>query len=169
MRPAIRKLVLSCLAGLVMVLCNQARAMQHAFLVQNSGWMEPFYVDPSSQFKPLASAVIRLVAAPDDQVFISAFNQTSGDNKSPVMLAQGTGPGDPDKVLGKVTIAVKSKSGALADTDFQEAVAQVIKEQFRAKSGIIWIFTNNKNSPNNDAQTALRNKDFYSLLHLGTR
>ena len=166
MRPAIRNLALSCLAGLVMVLCNQAHAMQHAFLVQNSGWMEPFYVDPSSQFKSLASAVIRLVAAPDAQVFISAFNQTSGDNKSPVLLAQGAGAGDPDKVLGKLTIAVKSKSGALADTDFQEAVAQVIKEQFRAKPGIIWIFTNNKNSPNNDAQTALRNKDFYRLLHL---
>lgn len=168
MRPTIgiRRLTLSCLAGLVLLLCNQARAMQHAFLVQNSGWMEPFYVDPASQFKPLASAVIRLVAASDDQVFISAFNQTSGDNKSPVLLAQGTGAGDPDKVLGKLAIAVKSKSGALADTDFQEAVGKVITEQFQAKPGIVWIFTNNKNSPNNDAQTALRNKDFYRLLHL---
>lgn len=162
------RLMLSCFAALVLVLvlCNPARAMQHAFLVQNSGWMEPFYVDPASQFKPLASAVIRLVATPDDQVFISAFNQTSGDNKSPVMLSRGAGPGDPDKVLGKLAIAVKSKSGALADTDFQEAVSQVIKEQFLAKPGVIWIFTNNKNSPNNDAQTALRNKDFYNLLHL---
>ena len=164
MRPTLRQLTLSCLAWLV--LCNPANAVQHAFLVQNSGWMEPFYTDSASQFKPLASAVIRLVAAPDDQVFISAFNQTAGDNKSPVVLAQGTGAGDPDRVLRGLGIAVKNKSGALADTDFQEAVSQVIKGQFQAKPGIVWIFTNNKNSPNNDAQTALRNKDFYRLLHL---
>lgn len=168
MRPAIRRLMLMSFFGwLVLGLCHRASAMQHAFLVQNSGWMEPFYVDSTSQFKPLASAVIRLVAAPNDQVFISAFNQTSGDNKSPIVLAQGTGAGDPDKVLNGLTIAVKNKSsGALADTDFQEAVSHVIKDQFRASPGIIWIFTNNKNSPNNDAQTALRNKDFYRLLHL---
>ena len=131
MRPTIGRVTLSCLAGLALALCNHVHAMQHAFLVQNSGWMEPFYIDPASQFKPLASAVIRLVAAPEDQVFISAFNQTSGDNKSPVLLSQGTGSGDPDKVLGKLAIAVKSKSGALADTDFQEAVAKVITDQFR--------------------------------------
>lgn len=166
MRRSFFKLAFTFFVALVASLGNHAHAMQHAFLVQNSGWMEPFYVDPASQFKPLASAVIRLVAAPDDQVFISAFNQTSGENKSPVLLAQSTGPGDPDKVLAKLSVAVKNKSGALADTDFQEAVTQVIKAQFQAKSGIVWIFTNNKNSPNNDAQTALRNKDFYRLLHL---
>lgn len=166
MRSTVRRLVLACLTGLALMVCGRAWAMQHAFLVQNSGWMEPFYVDPASQFKPLASAVIRLVATSEDQIFIFAFNQTSGDNKSPVLLAQGTGSGDPDKVLAKLAIAVKSKSGALADTDFQEAVGKVITDQFQAKTGIVWIFTNNKNSPNNDAQTALRNKDFYRLLHL---
>ena len=166
MNPGIRRATLPFLAGLALVLGHSASAMQHAFLVQNSGWMEPFYVDPASQFKPLAGAVIRLVAAADDKVFISAFNQTSGDNKSPVLLAQTTGAGDPDKVLARLTVAVKNKAGALADTDFQEAVAHVIKEQFQAKPGIVWIFTNNRNSPNNDAQTALRNKDFYRLLHL---
>ena len=30
---------------------------------------------------------------------------------------------------------------------------------------MLWIFTNNKNSPNNDAQTRERNRDFYNLLH----
>lgn len=140
--------------------------MQHAFLIQNSGWMEPFYVDPASQFKPLASAVIRQVAAAGEPVFLSAFNQTAGDNKSPVLLSQGSGAGDPDRHLKPLGVAVKNKAGALADTDFQEAVFHVIKEQFQAKPGIVWIFTNNKNSPNNDPQTALRNKDFYRLLHL---
>ena len=167
MRRLLWKFVLLSLAGFALILTNQAHAMQQAFLVQNSGWMEPFYVDPESQFKPLVRAVIRLVAAPDDRVFILAFNQTAGDNKSPVLLWQGVGPGDPKTLLSQLSVAVKNKkSGALADTDFQEAIVSVIKQQFQSKPGIIWIFTNNKNSPNNDAQTALRNKEFYRLLHL---
>ena len=31
--------------------------------------------------------------------------------------------------------------------------------------GIIWIFTNNKNSPGNSPETAKRNREFYQLLH----
>ena len=57
-------------------------------------------------------------------------------------------------------------SSALADTDFQEAIGSVIRTTFQAKPGIIWIFTNNKNSPGNDPATAARNLDFYRMLHL---
>ena len=39
------------------VSCTSYDNIQQAFLVQNSGWMEPFYTDPNSQFKPLISAV----------------------------------------------------------------------------------------------------------------
>jgi hypothetical protein len=143
-----------------------AAPMQQAFLVQNSGWMEPFYTDPASQLKPLVSAVISAVATPEDPVFISAFNQSTPDNLSPALVQQGVGPGRPVEALAKLGVARKNKAGALADTDFQEAVTRTIEAQFKAKPGIIWIFTNNKNSPNNDAQTALRNKDFYELLHV---
>lgn len=144
-----------------------AHAMRHAFMVQNSGWMEPFYTDPTSQFKQLTSAVIRQAAAPGDDVFLLAFNQSSGDNKSPVLLAEGKGAGNPDAVLGALRVAVKNtRSGALADTDFKEAVTSVFSEQLKSQPGIVWLFTNNKNSPGNDPQTALRNKEFYELLHL---
>lgn len=143
-----------------------AAPVQHAFLVQNSGWMEPFYADPNSQFKPLVAAVIRSVVRAEDPVFISAFNQGTPDNPSPVLLAQGKGPGQPEQALARLGLAMKNKRGALADTDFQEAVTETIKGPFKTQPGIVWIFTNNKNSPNNDSQTALRNKDFYRLLHL---
>ena len=54
---------------------------------------------------------------------------------------------------------------AYADTDFTEAVVSTITEPFAKQSGIIWIFTNNKNNPNNDAETIARNKEFYTLIH----
>lgn len=143
-----------------------AAPMQQAFLVQNSGWMEPFYTDPASPLKPLVAAVIKSVVQPQDNLYVSAFNQSTGDNRSPLLLARGAGNLDPNAALSRLAVALKNKRGALADTDFREAIEAVIKSQFNAKPGIIWIFTNNKNSPNNDPQTAERNRDFYRLLHL---
>ena len=32
--------------------------MPSVYLVQNSGWMEPFFADPNSQFKPLLRSLI---------------------------------------------------------------------------------------------------------------
>ncbi len=156
----------------LVVLCSfigtasAASSVQQAFLVQNSGWMDPFYNDPSSPFKALVSAVIQHAAAHEDKIFVSAFNQSSGDNKSPVLLHEGTTSVAPERYLSPVGIARKNASGALADTDFQEAIGHVIRSQFQAKPGIIWIFTNNKNSPNNDLQTTQRNREFYRLVHL---
>lgn len=143
-----------------------AAGMQQAFLVQNSGWMEPFYTDPSSPFKALVAAVVRSVAQPDDNVWVAAFNQATPDNPSPNLLIRGAGGIDPAPVLAGLRVATKNRRGALADTDFQEAIAAVIAKHFNARPGIIWIFTNNRNSPNNDAQTAARNREFYRLLHL---
>ncbi len=142
-----------------------AAPMQQAFLVQNSGWMEPFYVDPASTFKPLIGAVVRAVASPDDAVVIAAFNQSTPGNPSPSLLYQGAGVGDPVQALTGLGVATKNKSRALADTDFEEAVADA-KRRFNGAPGIVWIFTNNKNSPNNDPQTLRRNEDFYRVLHL---
>ena len=142
-----------------------AAPMQQAFLVQNSGWMEPFYADPGSKFKPLIGAVVRAVSSAEDTVTISAFNQSTPENQSPALLYRGEGAGNPEQALASLGVATKNKSRALADTDFEEAVADA-KRQFKSQPGIIWIFTNNKNSPNNDPQTLLRNEDFYRVLHL---
>ena len=153
-------------ASVVLLLCAApAKAVQHAFLVQNSGWMEPFYADPASQFKPLVAAVASAAAKPGDQVHVLAFSQTSGANVSPRLLGTSTGP---QAVAGALqSLALARKAGnVLADTDFREAVTKVIGETFQSRPGIIWIFTNNKNSPGNDPATAARNRDFYQLLHL---
>ena len=145
-----------------------AQSVQHAFLVQNSGWMEPFYADSKSQRKPLVAAVAQAVAGPQDQVATLAFNQSSGKNVSPRLLSQTQGAGNVANDLAALQVARKGDGGAgaaLADTDFKEAVIGTITGPFKQAPGVLWIFTNNKNSPNNDAQTRERNRDFYNLLH----
>ena len=145
-----------------------ASAVQQAILVQNSGWMEPFYTDPHSQFKPLVAAVAHAAATPGEKMSLLAFSQTSGTNMSPRALgAIGTTGTAPPPALATLDLARKNGPGsALADTDFQEAIGSVIRTTFQARPGIIWIFTNNKNSPGNDPATAARNLDFYRMLHL---
>jgi hypothetical protein len=144
---------------------TEAKPMQQAFLVQNSGWMEPFYADPGSQFKPLVSAVATTVSLPGDHLTVAAFNQGGQGNVSPKLLYDGDDPAQVARAIEPLQLARKA-SGALADTDFREAILATITGPFRARPGILWIFTNNRNSPGNDPDTAKRNLEFYQLVHL---
>jgi hypothetical protein len=159
-------LAFACLASVGVTAWQASRAaVQQAFLVQNSGWMEPFYSDPASEFKALVAAVVDAAADPEDPIFVSAFNQSVPGAPSPRVVYQGhAGPGAHASV-NMIEVATKPGSRSLADTDFQEAIQQTIVTEFGARSGIVWIFTNNKNSPNNDPDTARRNRDFYEVLH----
>ncbi|WP_300759884.1 hypothetical protein [Janthinobacterium sp.] len=154
------------MAAFALALPLHAAGIQQAFLVQNSGWMEPFYTDPQSQLKALVGAVAQAASTPDDPLFLLAFSQSNGGNVSPLLLGQGRGASAIAGQLAPLGLAHKGSGNTLADTDFQEAVTKTITGPFRSASGIVWIFTNNKNSPNNDSQTAERNRDFYRLLHL---
>ena len=145
MKKILISVVLSSVASL-------SHATQQAFLIQNSGWMEPFYQDQNSQFKPLINGVIQTVAKPDDKIVVSVFNQSNALAKSPKIIYQGAGAKPMLADLQAQQIAYKNDK-AYADTDFTEAVVSTITEPFAKQSGIIWIFTNNKNSPNNDAET----------------
>lgn len=161
-----RGVLCATLSSVALLSCAMpAQAVQQAFLVQNSGWMEPFYADPASQFKPLVAAVANAATRPGDRVHLLAFSQTSGANVSPRLLGTSTGSGAVAGSLQSLTLARKA-GNVLADTDFREAVTKVISETFQSRPGIVWIFTNNKNSPGNDHATAARNRDFYKLLHL---
>lgn len=153
------------LISLLSLSASLSYAGQHAFLVQNSGWMEPFYQDQNSQLKPLVHAVVQTVTQPNDTVAVSMFNQSNTVAQSPVVIYQGAGKQNISQQLSQQGIAKKSEH-AYADTDFKEAVLATITGPFAKKSGIIWIFTNNKNSPNNNEETAERNKEFYELVHL---
>jgi len=149
-----------------------ALAVPHVILVQNSGWMEPFYSDPKSPFKPLVAALAGSVVQPGDALVLAAFNQALPGAPSPRALlsfrAEATGVQERVLVaLKSLEVARKPGSDALADTDLGEAVRAAATQALNGKPGIVWLVTNNRNSPNNDQSTAERNRDFYGLIHGG--
>ena len=83
-------------------------AGQHAFLVQNSGWMEPFYQDQNSQLKPLVNAVVQTVTQPSDTIAVAMFNQSNAVSKSPTVIYQGAGKQNVSQQLSQQSIAKKS-------------------------------------------------------------
>jgi hypothetical protein len=147
-----------------------AQAASHVFLVQNSGWMEPFYTDPASPYKALVTEVVQAAMAPGDALVLAAFNQGLPGAPSPrALLAQ---QGKPDRarlrgVLDPLEVGRKPGGKAMADTDLGEAVGSAIDGALGGKPGLVWLFTNNRNSPNNDQATARRNREFYQLIHEG--
>ncbi|HEY0061808.1 MAG TPA: hypothetical protein VGC21_06790 [Telluria sp.] len=152
--------------------CIPALAVSHVFLVQNSGWMEPFYTDPASQYKPLVAALVNAVAQPGDPMVVAAFNQSLPGLASPRALLsvsyQSTVTGKQVRdALAELEMARKPGSKAFADTDLSEAVNLAVDTALGDKPGLVWLFTNNRNSPNNDQETARRNSEFYALIHQG--
>jgi hypothetical protein len=152
-----------------------ALATSHVFLVQNSGWMEPFYSDPASPYKALVTEVVSAVTRPGDALVLAAFNQALPGAPSPRALAafqlddksQQSAHARIAAALAPLAVAHKPGSAALADTDLGEAVNAAIVTALAGKPGLVWLFTNNKNSPNNDQATARRNREFYQLIHHG--
>jgi hypothetical protein len=152
--------------------CLPAWAIPQVFLVQNSGWMEPFYSDPQSPFKPLVAALVGAVAAPGDPVVLAAFNQALPGAPSPrALLSVKADPKTLGQLvhdaLARLDTARKPGSAVLADTDLGEAVGAAITTALAGKPGVVWLVTNNRNSPNNDQATARRNREFYQLIHEG--
>jgi len=153
-------------------MCAPALAVSHVFLVQNSGWMEPFYNDPASQFKPLVTELVSAVAQPGDLMVLAAFNQGLAGAPSPKALLSlkfepKSGREQVKGALANLDLARKPGSNAFADTDLSEAVSAAIDTALAGKPGLVWLLTNNRNSPNNDQETARRNREFYELIHGG--
>jgi hypothetical protein len=145
--------------------CAPALAVSHVFLVQNSGWMEPFYTDPASRYKPLVTALVTAVAQPGDPMVLASFNQSLPGLASPkALLSVSYEPSATHKqvadALAALEVARKPGSAAFADTDLNEAVSMAVDRALGAKPGLVWLFTNNRNSPNNDQETARRNREF---------
>lgn len=155
------------------VACAPALAVSHVFLVQNSGWMEPFYTDPASRYKPLVTELVMAVARPGDRMILASFNQGVAGAPSPKALLglKFEGKDARAKIAGALAgleVARKPGSAVMADTDLNEAVGSAIGQALGGKPGLVWLFTNNRNSPNNDQETARRNREFYQLIHSGS-
>ncbi|MBB3117957.1 hypothetical protein [Pseudoduganella violacea] len=165
-----KRLLMSAAAALL--LPGAALAVPQVFLVQNSGWMEPFFSDPSSQYKALVTEVMLAATEQGDAVVLASFNQSQPGAPSPKALLSERADGAQLRqhvaaALSPLGVAKKPGSGALADTDLGEAVSAAIGTALENKPGLVWLFTNNKNSPNNDQATAARNREFYELIHHG--
>lgn len=166
MRSFVLKLALSVIIMLLPVSGAVAADSKvlNVFLIQNSGWMEPFYVDSGSKFKPLVKTVIEKVVRNGEEIVIASFNQSVGDNHSPLLSYRGNDPGAIVKSLQVISLAKKPGGNAYADTDFKEAVINAISQYSPGRPCILWIFTNNKNSPQNSPETAAKNREFYRWL-----
>ena len=149
-----------------------APAGPQVFLVQNSGWMAPFYSDPASQYKPLIAALLLAATAPGEPFVLASFNQALPQAPSPKALLSARAGGDTGAAvaaaLAGLQPARKPGSTALADTDLGEALGAAIDTALGGKAGLVWLFTNNRNSPNNDQATARRNREFYERIHQGS-
>jgi hypothetical protein len=165
------------LAAGLLGISTPAFAIPHVVLVQNSGWMEPFYSDPKSAFKPLVTELVVNVVQPGDALVLAAFNQSLPGAPSPRgLLSEQV---DAKTVHAHVQAALQdlqtakkpgaSRTGgaALADTDLGEAVNAALNQVLGGKPGLVWLVTNNRNSPNNDQATSARNREFYELIHRG--
>ena len=104
------KKVILTIIFILAILCSQkVEAVQQAFLVQNSGWMEPFYTDARSEFKPLIVAMIEAVADPGKPVTVLTFNQTTPQNQSPTVIYSGTIGTSLRQAVGNIKLARKRR------------------------------------------------------------
>lgn len=168
MKTVARPLAAAILAGAALPV---HAAVPHVILVQNSGWMEPFYSDPASPFKPLVAALAGSVVQPGEALVLASFNQAREGAPSPRALLSFKAGDEPVRARVAQAIATldtaKKPGGALADTDLGEALRAATGQVLAGRPGIVWLVTNNRNSPNNDQSTATRNREFYALIHGG--
>jgi len=143
-----------------------ATEIQQIFLVQNSGWMLPFYDDPSSGFKSLVEELsFRLYTYGAREQVIASFNQSYGDNDSPKLHYKGSEQGLIRQAISGISPALKPGTRVYTDTDFKEAVVGAVKRFSPGKACVFWIITNNKNSPDNSLETVKRNREFYDFVN----
>lgn len=135
------------------------------FLVQNSGWMLPFYDDPGSKLAEVVTELsTRVRQYGGNQQILASFNQSWGENRSPKLHYQGDNQAKFNEAVRSIEPARKPGRATYADTDFKEAIVGAITNYSPGRSCLIWIVTNNRNSPDNNQETAERNRDFYRFL-----
>jgi hypothetical protein len=139
--------------------------VKQIYLIQNSGWMLPFYEDPSSQLKELGIELTsRISKYGADQQVVASFNQCFLDNQSPKLFYRGSDQKKVNEAIRSIVPVKKPGRSAYADTDYKEAIVGAINQFSAGQSCILWIITNNKNSPDNSQETIEKNREFYGFL-----
>lgn len=156
-------LLLVCAGGLATTAFAESTVPQ-VLLVQNSGWMLPFYDDPNSRFKDIVGELSDRLSKYGQEQIVASFNQSVGDNKSPLLHYKGSDSAKIREAIKSIQVAKKPGKQTYADTDFKEAIVGAVTQFSPGKSCLLWIVTNNKNSPNNSAETIEKNKEFYNFI-----
>jgi len=159
-----------CAAGLLWLLLSPPGSAQPAlrqvYLVQNSGWMEPFFVDPQSAFRPLVESLVQATASAGEEVILASFNQDGQlpDRPSPFVVYQG--PYEPAAVTEAVAAIdlPRRPDGRFTDGDLFGALTGAITGLLESQPGIIWMVTNNKNAPDNDPNVQDNTRRFSNAL-----
>lgn len=144
----------------------RAAAVRQVYLLQNSGWMEPYYLDPRSQFMDLARILIEATQLVGVDITVATFNQDGQvpGERSPRVLYEGAySPEAVARQLARVTLP-RRPNGRYADADFLGALQGTIADLLHQGEGIIWMLSNNKNSPNNSQDVDGNTRGFYDLL-----
>ncbi|MCQ8279428.1 hypothetical protein NFI95_13360 [Acetobacteraceae bacterium KSS8] len=140
-------------------------AVASVYLVQDSGWMEPFYTDPASSFRPLVKALIAASDAGGETV-VASFDQDGQvpGRRSPNVVYRGAD--DPAAIARAVDSIepARQRDGHLADADFDGALVGGVQTILDGQPGIVWMITNNRNSPGNSQRVTENTRDFATRL-----
>lgn len=133
-------------------------------LVQNSGWMEPFYTDPTSRFRELLVRFADAAAQNSDGLVVASFNQEGqlSGRANPHVIGKVIS-GQAHQAIAKLDLP-RRVNGQYADSDFLGTLKATIVNVLSGKPGVVWIVTNNKNSPGNDQNVAGNTSRFYEVL-----
>ncbi|SJZ54994.1 hypothetical protein SAMN05428963_101252 [Consotaella salsifontis] len=145
----------------------QAQAqIREVYLVQNSGWMEPFYTDSRSQFRGLIESLVEVTRLNRVPISIATFNQNGqipGVASPNVVYSGEYSAADVSQAVRSISLP-RRPNGKYADADFFGALNNTLKEVLQGEEGVIWMITNNKNSPDNDQDVLKNTQGFYDLL-----
>jgi hypothetical protein len=141
------------------------RAVPSLYLIQNSGWMEPFFTDPSSPFRPFLGSLVE-ASHSDGEIILASFNQDGQlpGRPSPELLYRGSY--DATRIresIGRLDLPVRPNRH-FTDADFSGALTHGINDSLDGRSGIVWLVTNNKNSPNNSQEVTRNTRAFAEIL-----
>lgn len=136
------------------------------YLIQSSGWMEPFFTDSNSRFRPMLQTFIKATRIDDGDILIASFNQNGQltDRSSPHELYQGPfAQEEVESAIERLDLP-RRRDGRYTDNDLYGALVGTITNLLQMRSGLIWMITNNKSSPDNSPDVAENTGKFNAAL-----
>ncbi len=164
MRERLGAVAALALAAFLLAAATARAEVPSLYLVQNSGWMEPFFTDRASPFKPLLRALID--ASHTGRTIVASFNQDGQvpGHRSPEVSYDGPFAAAPVQAAVSGLSLASRGGGRLADADFNGALARSLDQILDGKPGIVWVLTNNKNSRNNSPEIDRNTREFAEMI-----